>query len=78
MQALVAWRRAQGVWARTRASQNAYWFNAELRHALFTRLEHDPEAAAVSRQLQKALQAGDIAPSVAAEQVVETFLRAKA
>ena len=78
MQALVAWRRAQGVWARTRASQNAYWFNAELRHALFTRLEHDPEAAAVSRKLQKALQAGDIAPSVAAEQVVETFLRAKA
>ena len=78
MLALVAWRREQGVWARTRASQNAYWFNAELRHALLTRLEQDPEAAAASQHLQKALQAGDIAPSVAAEQVVDIFLRSKA
>jgi LAO/AO transport system kinase len=78
MQALVAWRREQGVWARTRASQNAYWFNAELRHALLTRLEHDPEAAEASRQLQQAIHAGDIAPSLAAEQVVDIFLRPKA
>jgi LAO/AO transport system kinase len=77
MLALVAWRRKQGVWARTRASQNAYWFNAELRHALLTRLEHDPDAAAASRQLQKALQGGEIAPSVAAERVVDIFLRTK-
>jgi LAO/AO transport system kinase len=78
MQALVAWRRERGVWARTRASQNAYWFNAELRHALLTRLEHDPEAAEASRQLQQAIHAGDIAPSLAAEQVVDIFLRPKA
>jgi LAO/AO transport system kinase len=77
MLALVAWRRKQGVWARTRASQNAYWFNAELRHALLTRLEHDPEAAAASRQLQKALEGGEIAPSFAAERVVDIFLRTK-
>jgi hypothetical protein len=48
-----------------------------LRHALLTRLEHDPEAAAASRQLQKALEGGEIAPSFAAERVVDIFLRTK-
>ena len=58
MQALVALAEAKGVWQSTRADQNAFWFNAELRHALLTRLENDPEAAAASAAMQKAIRAG--------------------
>jgi LAO/AO transport system kinase len=74
MQALVAWRKQNGVWEDTRADQNAFWFNAELRHALLTRLENDLEASAASAEMQKAICAGQIAPSVAAERVVQSFL----
>ena len=74
MEALVAWRKQNGVWEDTRADQNAFWFNAELRHALLTRLENDPEASAASAAMQKAICAGQIAPSVAAERVVQSFL----
>jgi len=74
MQALVHWRKQRGVWQSTRADQNAFWFNAELRHVLLTRLENDPEAAVASAAMQKAIRAGRVAPSVAAEQVVSSFL----
>ena len=74
MQALVHWRKQRGVWQSTRADQNTFWFNAELRHALLTRLENDPEAAVASAAMQKAIRAGRVAPSVAAEQVVRSFL----
>ena len=74
MQALVHWRKQRGVWQSTRADQNTFWFNAELRHALLTRLENDPEAAVASAAMQKAIRAGRVAPSVAAEQVVSSFL----
>tara|TARA_B100000768_G_scaffold179380_1_gene196943 strand:- start:254 stop:1255 length:1002 start_codon:yes stop_codon:yes gene_type:complete len=74
MQALVHWRKQRGVWQSTRADQNTFWFNAELRHALLTRLENDPEAAVASAVMQKAIRAGRVAPSVAAEQVVSSFL----
>ena len=74
MQALVHWRKQRGVWQSTRADQNTFWFNAELRHVLLTRLENDPEAAVASAAMQKAIRAGRVAPSVAAEQVVSSFL----
>jgi|TARA_B110000971_G_C19966370_1_gene480422 LAO/AO transport system kinase len=77
MQALVAWRKQNEVWQKIRADQNAFWFNTELRHALLTRLENDPEAAAASSAMQKAIRAGEVAPSVAAERVVQSFLRTK-
>ena len=74
MQSLVDWRKQNGVWRGTRADQNAFWFNAELRHALLTRLENDPEAAIASAAMQEAIRAGQVAPSVAAERVVRSFL----
>lgn len=74
MQSLVDWRKQNGVWQSTRADQNAFWFNAELRHALLTRLENDPDAAVASAAIQKAIRLGQIAPSVAAERVVRSFL----
>ena len=77
MQALVAWRKQNEVWQKIRADQNAFWFNTELRQALLTRLENDPEAAAASSAMQKAIRAGEVAPSVAAERVVQSFLRTK-
>jgi LAO/AO transport system kinase len=74
MQTLVAWRKETGVWDQIRESQNIYWFNAEMRQSLLSRLENDPNAGAKSCELQEDVRLGRIAPSVAAEQVVDSFL----
>jgi len=74
MKQLVEWRKQKGFWKNTRADQNTFWFNAELRHTLLTQLEQDPEAAAASELLQKAIRNGEISPSVAASRVVWRFL----
>ena len=74
MKQLVEWRKQKGFWKNTRADQNTFWFNAELRHTLLTQLEQDPEAAAASELLQEAIRNGEISPSVAASRVVWRFL----
>jgi len=74
MKQLVEWRKQKGFWKNTRADQNTFWFNAELRHTLLTQLEQDPEAAAASELLQEAIRNGEISPSVAASRVVWSFL----
>ena len=45
-----------------------------MRQSLLTRLENDPNAGAKSCELQEDVRLGRIAPSVAAEQVVDSFL----
>ena len=55
-----------------------FWFNAELRYTLVTKLEQDPETAAASSAIHAAIQDGDISPSVAAGRVVQGFLTKKA
>ena len=42
MQALAAWRRAEGHWARARAAQSRHWFEEEVRHSLLARLTREP------------------------------------
>ena len=42
MQALAAWRRAEGHWARARADQARHWFEEEVRHSLLARLTREP------------------------------------
>ena len=42
MQALAAWRRAEGHWARARAEQARHWFEEEVRHSLLARLTREP------------------------------------
>ena len=74
MKQLVEWRKQKGFWENTRADQNTFWFNAELRLTLLTQLEQDPEAAAVSEIMQEAIRNGEISPSVAAGRVVWRFL----
>ena len=45
-----------------------------MRQSLLSRLENDPNAGAKSCELQEDVRLGRIAPSVAAEQVVDSFL----
>ncbi|OZA02128.1 MAG: methylmalonyl Co-A mutase-associated GTPase MeaB, partial [Rhodobacterales bacterium 17-64-5] len=42
IQALAAWRRAQGHWAATRAEQARHWFAEEVRQGLLSALSREP------------------------------------
>lgn len=42
MQALVAWRKAQGHYAQTRADQAQYWFVQDIRNGLLSQLDKEP------------------------------------
>jgi LAO/AO transport system kinase len=66
MGALTDWRRAQGHWDRNRAGQARYWFEQEVRQTLLARLE-TPQARARLDDLARAVEAGTMAPSAAAE-----------
>ena len=77
MKQLVEWRKQKGFWESTRADQNMFWFNAEIRHTLLMQLEQDPEAAAASAIMQTAIRTGKFSPSVAASRVVKSFLSSK-
>ena len=74
MKQLVEWRKQNGFWESTRADQNMFWFNAEIRHTLLMQLEQDPEAAAASAIMQTGIRTGKFSPSVAASRVVKSFL----
>ncbi|MBA3911703.1 MAG: methylmalonyl Co-A mutase-associated GTPase MeaB [Rhodobacter sp.] len=43
MQALARWRKANGHWARTRATQARHWFEEEVRRGLLAALQTEPQ-----------------------------------
>jgi GTPase len=65
MQALIAWRKTNGFWDRTRAEQARYWFAQEVRAALLARLD-GAAAHALMADLGDAVARGEIAPASAA------------
>ena len=69
IQALVAWRRAKGHWARTRAEQARRWFEDEVRQGLLARLTADPQVRAQMERLGQAVEAGQ-SPSLAAARLL--------
>lgn len=75
MQALAAWRRAQGHFAARRAEQARHWFEAEVREGLLARLEADPAAKARMRALGGSVAEGRIAASAAAAEMLAALGR---
>lgn len=68
--ALVAWRRAEGFWAATRASQAQYWFMEDVKQRLLAQLQ-GAEARAALDALGAQVAAGQADPSAAAQAFVD-------
>lgn len=70
MQALVDWRRAEGFWDQTRASQARYWFEEDVKQRLLAQMQ-SPEARAALATLGDEVAAGASDPSTAAQHFVD-------
>ncbi len=66
---LVDWRRAQGFWDRTRATQARYWFEEDVRQTLLAQLA-TPKARAALRTLSDRVAEGALDPATAARNFV--------
>ncbi len=73
MQALARWRRETGHFAARRAAQARYWFEAEVREGLLARLTREPVRGAMAA-LARQVEAGDLPPSRAAQELLGTYL----
>ncbi|MGX9357112.1 methylmalonyl Co-A mutase-associated GTPase MeaB [Roseobacteraceae bacterium S113] len=69
MGALTQWRQANGHFDQARAAQAEYWFGEEVRQGLLARLEGAGARAEMMR-LSAAVARGDMAASVAAEEML--------
>ena len=69
MQALTAWRRAQGHWDSRRANQAAHWFGQEVRQGLLSVLDHEP-ARGVMARLGATVATGAKSPEAAAAEML--------
>ncbi|MEM8822701.1 MAG: methylmalonyl Co-A mutase-associated GTPase MeaB [Pseudomonadota bacterium] len=69
MQALAAWRQAEGHWAATRAEQAAHWFEDEVRAGLLARLT-EPSVRAQMATLSADVARGDRAVRAAAAEML--------
>ncbi|MFW2543870.1 methylmalonyl Co-A mutase-associated GTPase MeaB [Primorskyibacter sp. 2E107] len=73
MQALAEWRRAHGHFVARRAAQARYWFEAEVREALLSRLKREPVKGAM-RALAGQVEDGDLSATAAADQLMREYL----
>jgi LAO/AO transport system kinase len=74
MQALAAWRKAQGHWAATRAAQDSAWFVEEVRRGLLAVLEAEP-ARGLMQRMGQAVATGAVTPEAAAAEVLAHLRR---
>ena len=70
MQALAAWRRENGHFARRRAAQARHWFETEVREGLLARLTTDVAIRARMQALGQAVAEGRTAPAAAAAEML--------
>ena len=70
LQELVAWRRENGFWDRTRAAQARYWFHEDVKQRLLAQLQ-TPEARDALGRLSDQVAQGAVDPAVAAQGFVE-------
>ena len=66
-------RKANGAWDRRRASQARQWFEDDLRAALLARVLGDAATVERMQHLGDAVEAGRLAPSAAARQVLAAW-----
>jgi LAO/AO transport system kinase len=69
-------RRASGAFEERRRSQQVRWTRQLVRDGLEHRLRAHPGVRAAAPELEKAVLAGELTPALAAQQLLETFLRA--
>jgi LAO/AO transport system kinase len=74
MQTLIAWRKAEGHWTRTRAAQARHWFEAEVRDGLLSALTREPQRGLMTR-LGDRVAAGDLPPEAAAAEMLRLLGR---
>lgn len=74
MQALVAWRKEQGHWARTRAAQARHWFEEEVRQGLLAALQREPQRGLMTG-LGDRVARGELAPEAAAAEMLRLLGR---
>lgn len=74
MQTLIAWRKAQGHWDRTRAAQARHWFEAEVREGLLAALAREPQKGLMS-SLGDRVASGDLSPEAAATEMLRLLGR---
>lgn len=67
---LADWRRAEGIWARTRAGQAQMWFDREVERGWLARLESDDALAALRERLREDVAAGRVSVDAAAAEVL--------
>jgi len=72
MQALIAWRRANGHFDSRRAAQAEYWFAQEIRHGLLGQLAREPLKSMIA-DLAAHVASGEITPSHAARDVLDAL-----
>lgn len=70
MQTLATWRRTNGHWASTRASQARAWFEDEVRQALLARLTGDPALVARMDNTGARVAEGRLSPGAAAAEIL--------
>jgi LAO/AO transport system kinase len=70
LQELVAWRRENGFWDHTRATQARYWFNEDVKQRLLAQLQ-TPQARETLKGLSDQVAQGAVDPAVAAQSFVE-------
>ncbi|MBU2963269.1 methylmalonyl Co-A mutase-associated GTPase MeaB [Citreicella sp. C3M06] len=73
MRALQAWRRENGHFARRRAEQARFWFEAEVREGLLARLRREPVKGAMAAFAAR-VEAGEITAAAAADELLATYL----
>lgn len=69
------WRRDNGYFDKTRATQAQYWFEEDVRAALLAQLDQ-PEVRAQMRRLGADVAVGELDPAVAAEQMLAVLREA--
>lgn len=74
MQTLVRWRKEQGHWTRTRATQARHWFEEEVRQGLLSALTREPQRGLLTG-LGDRVAKGDLSPEAAAAEMLRLLGR---
>ena len=69
MQALTAWRRAEGFFERTRSEQSRFWFEEDVRQALLAQLSAAGPLKDAMEDLGAQVAKGDLTPVLAAQRM---------
>jgi LAO/AO transport system kinase len=74
VQSLIAWRKAEGHWSRTRAAQSRHWFQEEVRQSLLAALRREPLKGLMT-SLGDRVALGELTPEAAATELLHRLGR---